>query len=233
MIYLVAAVLAPVLGPILYRLLHPHPRAVGMVDGFVYLAVPLLVAWQIVPHAWMERSVVPLVVVTAGFVLPAIVERASHALAERTDDLALVVGIAGLALHAGLEGAAFAPGAGGVDDAFALAVILHRIPVGLVVWWLIRPRFGQGAAALGVASLVFATLAGFGLGSEVLVSTGAERAELFQIFVSGSLVHVVYHQGRHDHDHSLDLHHHGGDPSDADPHGEDDARDSGSPYSPS
>ena len=210
--YLIAATAAPVLGPVMYRVLHPHPRAVGLVDGFVYLAVPLLVAWQVLPHAWTERSVLPLVVVTAGFLLPAVVERASHALAERTDDLALVLGIGGLALHAVLEGAALAPGdVDGVDDAFALAVILHRIPVGLVIWWLIRPRFGQGAATLGVASLVFATLAGFGLGSEILAGTGASRAELLQIFVSGSLVHVVYHQGRHDHDHSADLHHHGND----------------------
>lgn len=200
--YLLAAAFAPVLGPVLYRLLHPHPRAVGLVDGFVYVAVPALVAWQVIPHAWDEQSIVPLVVVTVGFLLPAVVERASHALADQTDNLALVVGISGLALHAGLEGAAFAPGAGPTEVAFVLAVILHRIPVGLVVWWLVRPRFGQGAAALGVASLVLATVAGWGLGSEILTEAHASGAELFQIFVSGSLVHVVYHQGRHDHDHS-------------------------------
>lgn len=188
----------------LYRVLHPHPRAVKLVDGFVYLAVPLLVAWQVLPHAWNDRSAAPLLVVGVGFLLPAVVERASHALAHRTDDLAIVVGLSGLALHALLEGAAFAPAAGGVDDAFALAVILHRIPLGLVIWWLIRPRFGQGAAALGVASLVFATLGGFGLGSELLSGAHGSGAELYQMFVSGSLMHVVYHQGRHDHDHSAE-----------------------------
>lgn len=209
--YLIAAVAAPVLGPVLYRLLHPHPRAVGLVDGFVYLAVPVLVAWQVLPHAWAESSLIPLVVVTAGFILPALVERASHALAEQTDNLALVVGISGLALHAALEGAALGPGSGSAaasgGDAFALAVILHRIPVGLVIWWLIRPRFGQGAAALGVASLMVATLAGWVLGHEILEGMHSGGTELFQIFVSGSLVHVVYHQGRHDHDHSRDHHH--------------------------
>ena len=203
--YLIAAVAAPVLGPVLYRLLHPHPRAAGLVDGFVYLAVPVLVAWQVLPHAVAEGSLVPLVVVTVGFLLPALVERASHALADQTDNLAMVIGIIGLALHAALEGAALGPGAAGGAggrDAFALAVILHRIPVGLVIWWLIRPRFGQGAAALGVASLMVATLAGWGAGHEFFDGMHSGGAELFQIFVSGSLVHVVYHQGRHDHDHS-------------------------------
>ncbi len=207
--YLIAAVAAPVLGPVLYRLLHPHPKAVGFVDGFVYLAVPLLVAAQVLPHAWAEGSLVPLLVVTAGFLLPALVEQASHALADQTDNLALVVGIAGLALHAALEGAALGPGAGSEDgslgrDAFALAVILHRVPVGLVIWWLIRPRFGQGAASFGVASLMLATLAGWVLGHELMEGMHSGGAELFQIVVSGSLVHVVFHQGRHDHDHSHD-----------------------------
>ena len=32
-------------------------------------------------------------------------------------------------------------------------------------------------------------------------------AALYQAFVSGSLIHVVFHQGRHDHDHSIDNHH--------------------------
>lgn len=204
--YLIVASAAPVLGPVLYRVLHPHPRAVGLVDGFVYLAVPLLVAWQVLPHAWEERSLIPLAVVTAGFLLPALVERASQVLADQTDNLALVVGISGLTLHALLEGAALTPGAAPLDDAFAFAVILHRIPVGLVVWWLLRPRFGQAAAALGVASLVLATLGGAGLGSELLAGIGAGPAHLYQIFVSGSLVHVVYHQGRHDHDHSTHDH---------------------------
>lgn len=201
--YLIAATVAPVLGPVLYRLLHPHPRAVDLVDGFVYLSVPLLVAWQVLPHAWETRSVVPVLVLGVGFLLPALMERASHALAHRTDDLAIVVGLSGLALHALLEGAAFAPGAGTVDDALALAIVLHRIPVGLVIWWLIRPRFGLGAAALGVSSVILATLGGFGLGTELLGSAHGPGADLYQMFVSGSLVHVVYHQGRHDHDHSV------------------------------
>lgn len=199
--YLIAAAVAPVVGPVLYRLLHPHPRAVGFVDGFVYVAVPVLVAWQVVPHAWAAGSVVPVVVVAAGFFVPALVEQASHALAEQTDNLVIVVGLSGLVLHALLEGAALAP-VDRIDDAFALAVILHRIPVGLVIWWLIRPRFGQAAAAVGVASIVFATLGGFALGTEILSEAHGTGAELYQLFVSGSLVHVVFHQGRHDHDHS-------------------------------
>jgi len=199
--WLIAAAAAPILGPVLYRVLHDRPRAVELVDGFVYLAVPLLVAWQVLPHAWADRNALVVVALGAGFLVPAIVERVSHALADRTDNVAMVVGISGLVLHGLLEGAAFLPSAGPVELPFALAVILHRIPVSLVVWWLICPRFGSRWASAGVGSIVVATLAGYGLGAELLGGMHSGGAVLYQAFVSGSLVHVVFHQGRHDHDH--------------------------------
>ncbi len=199
--YLIAAAAAPIFGPILYRLLHNKPSAVRLVDGSVYIAVPLLVAWQVLPHAIADRSWISVAALVAGFILPALVERASHALAHHTDNMAIVVGLSGLALHAGLEGAAFAD-PGQLDARFGMAVVLHRVPVSLVVWWLIRPRFGVRLASAGVGSIVLATLAGFGLGSEILGGGhGMAGLEWYQAFVSGSLVHVVFHQGRHDHDH--------------------------------
>jgi zinc transporter ZupT len=199
--YLIAVLAAPFLGPGFYYVLHEHPRAVRLVDGFVYLAVPALVAWQLLPYAWAERSIVVLVALVAGFVVPIAAERASRALEHHTDNLALVVGLSGLVIHASLEGAAFVPGTAGVGAPFALAVILHRIPVGLVVWWLIRPRFGSAAAAVGVGALVLATLVGYGAGVEFLGGGYRPGIELYQAFVSGSLVHVVFHQGRRDHQH--------------------------------
>jgi hypothetical protein len=55
--------------------------------------------------------------------------------------------------------------------------------------------------------VVLATLAGYGVGSGVLGHAHRQGIELYQAFVSGSLVHVVFHQGRHDHRHALHLHH--------------------------
>jgi zinc transporter ZupT len=199
--YLIAALAAPVAGPVLYRLLHGRARAARLVDGFVYLSVPALVAWQVLAVAWADRSVLPLIAVGAGLLVPEAMERVSRALARMTDDLAILIALSGVVLHDLLEGAAFAPGEEGVAPAFALAVILHRVPVGLVIWWLIRPRHGIGLASLGIATTVLATLAGFGIGGEILGDAHGPMVELYQAFVSGSLVHVVFHQGRHDHSH--------------------------------
>lgn len=199
--YLIAVLAAPLAGPVLYRLLHDRPDAVELVDGFVYVAVPVLVALQVLPSAWEHRSLLVLGAVLAGLVIPTLMERASHRLHRHTDSMALVVGLSGLLLHTLLEGAALVPGPDGVEVAFTLAVILHQIPVGLVIWWLLRPRYGVLLAAGGVGSIVLGTLLGYGLGIEVLEGVRGEGAEIYQAFVSGSLVHVVFHQGRHDHRH--------------------------------
>jgi zinc transporter ZupT len=201
LIFLIGALAAPLAGPLLYGSLHDHPRAVRAVDVTVYVAVPLLLAWQVLPEAWERRSIWMIVAVAAGLALPTAMERVSHALNRLTDTLALTIGLSGLALHALLEGAALAPAQAHDQIAFALAVLLHRIPVGLIVWWLLKPRYGSGAAALGIASLIVGTALGYTLGVEVLGNAHGGAAELYQAFVSGSLVHVVFHQGRRDHAH--------------------------------
>jgi hypothetical protein len=199
--YLIAALVTPIAGPVLYWLLHDHPRAVRAVDRFVYVSVPVLVALQVLPAAWEHRNFLMIAAAAAGLLVPTAMERASHALHRHTDTLALVVGLSGLLLHTLLEGAALVPSEEGVPVTFALAVILHQMPVGLILWWLLRPRYGFVAAAAGVGGIVAGTALGYALGIEVLAAVHGEGAELYQAFVAGSLMHVVFHQGRGDHQH--------------------------------
>lgn len=177
-----------------------------LVDGFVYVAVPALVTVQVVPHAVEERSLLMIAMVALGALVPTAFERASRALAEHTDNLGILVGMSGLMIHAVLEGAALVPTpANPIDPAFGWAVVLHRIPVGLIIWWLVRPRHGIPLAMVAVGSLVAATGAG------AFVGTGwtgqAPGFEFFEAFVAGTLLHVVFHQGRHDHTHDHDHDH--------------------------
>lgn len=196
MIQLAGVLAAPVVGALLYRWLHDRPDTVRLVDRIMYVAIPALVLWQVLPHAWAQYGVLALLSLGAGMSTPALVERASHAIAPQTDNLALFAGLSGLALHATLEGAAIAP----EGAAVAPAVILHRIPVGLMIWWLLEPRYGFGGGALCIGAIAVATMIGYAAGSAVLVSYGS-GVELYQAFVGGALLHVVFHQSRHDHHH--------------------------------
>ena len=199
MIPLAAALAAPVLGAMLYGALHPRPAATRLVDGLVYLAVPILVALQVFPQSWDARELLSLVAVAGGAGLYFVLERVSRALAAHADNVAILVALSGLVLHAFLEGAALVPGRDS-DAFFVYAVVLHRLPIGLVIWWLIRPRHGRTAASIGIGVVVVATLAG-AVGGGVVSLTEDGGLDLYQAFVAGSLLHVVFHQGRSDHRH--------------------------------
>jgi len=203
--YLIAALAATATGPSLYGVLHDRPGLRRHVDGFVYLAVPLLVAWQILPVAWESRSFVPLLALGAGVLLPSWIGRASRGLRHRTEALTLVVVMSGLLLHSFFEGAALAPLAAGRSGmAFGIALVLHRVVEGLVVWWILRPARGVGPALGGLAALLLTTAGGFALGSQLIGAAEGAAVDVFEALVAGSLLHVVFHQGRHAHTHADD-----------------------------
>lgn len=198
-----AAVIAPVAGVFLYAWLHDRPRLTRGVDGFVYVAVPGLVAWLVLPEAWQERDVLPVVAVGLGMGVVTAVERAFHGLGAHADDMAILAGTSGMVVHALLEGAAFAPGPSGPSSAaFAWAIVIHRVLDGSVIWWLLRPRHGRVAVGLGTVAVSLAPLAGYAAGPEILGAGEGPWVRLYQAFVAGTLLHVVFHQGRHDHDHA-------------------------------
>ena len=144
--------------------------------------------------------------VLVGFFIQVMLEYLSggieHGHAHTHRSAGLPVGLMiGLCLHAFLEGVAFSPGSDALRGPFVAAVTLHRIPVGLVIWWLISPRHGHPSAAAAVASIPIATALGYAAGIEFLGEWQGQGVELYQAFVAGSLIHVVFHQGRHDHRH--------------------------------
>jgi zinc transporter ZupT len=203
--YLIAALAATAAGPLLYGILHDRPGLRRHVDGFVYVVVPVLVTWQILSVAWERRSIAPLLALGAGTLLPMWIGRASLALRQRTDAVALGVVMSGLLVHSLIEGAALAPlAAGRVGAALGIALVLHRVVEGLVVWWILRPARGAPTAFRGLTALLLTTTLGFAVGGELLGGAQGAAVDVFEALVAGSLLHVVFHQGRHAHAHADD-----------------------------
>ena len=194
----IAALLAPVAGVLLYVWLHNRPSTIRAIDTAVLWMLPVLVAVPVLLHAWAERDIAPLIALLLGAGVLYLVEKISHSLARHTDDLAIFLGVFSMAVHALLEGGALIPAAASAP--FAFAVILHRVAVGLLIWWLLEPRHGVAVAMAGIGAILVATTIGFAAGTEILPN-GHGAIELYQAFVAGSLLHVVFHQGRRDHRH--------------------------------
>jgi zinc transporter ZupT len=116
-----------------------------------------------------------------------------------------LVGIAGLLLHAAVDGAVLLSGDAGRGDALAWAVVLHRLPAGLAVWWLARIGFGVRIAWLVLGLLALATIGGYEMAAKMLDLVSNDIFAWFQAFVAGSLLHLAFHRvrfGGHDHNHS-------------------------------
>ena len=193
MIYLLSALAALAVGPAAYRTLSRNQRALALLDGLVYVAVPSLVLLHLAPEVLGERHIWPLVAMAVGVFVPLWLEHQTHRIGDRADQAALLLGLAGLGLHALIEGAALNTMARVGDVPLGTAVMLHRIPVGLAVWWLLRPRFGVGIAVGAIVGLMTATAVGWGAGAGLTAGAESELLHLFEAFVGGTLIHVIFH----------------------------------------
>jgi hypothetical protein len=150
-----------------------------------------------------------------GLLFPIVIERVFSSALHHAHVFVVVLAAVGLVIHALIDGIALLPGldshdappgsglfpssASVFDNKLALGVILHRIPIGMAIWWSVRPGFGTPAAVGTFVLIITATAAAFFFGAPVVEI--AERSELawFQAFVAGSLVHVVAFGVSHEH----------------------------------
>ncbi len=207
---LVLSIVALALGPGIVALAGARSWVLALVDGFVIVTIGGIALIHILPHALLSCGGWAFVGAAAGLFGPMLFEQKRHA---RHDDPlggdaaghrpALALALLGIAMHAFLDGSAFAEsGEGhGHDHAahahaelLGLAVVLHRIPEGLAIWWLLRPRRGGAKLAIGALALVgVATVLGSQLGDELVHGTRAAVFSFVQAVVAGSLLHVLIH----------------------------------------
>ncbi|WKE65585.1 permease [Gallaecimonas kandeliae] len=202
---LVLSLLALLAGPLLYRQLSRQPHWLVLLDNFIFVVIGGLLLFHVMPEALHEGGWPVLLLLLAGAVGPGQVEHLFRGAAKATHNLTLLVGIGGLALHAITDGTALVGGQGQSGALLALGVVLHRLPVGLTLWWLLRPQFGRLAASLALGLVVAGTLIGYFLGYRWLPQLGAEQLGWLQGLVAGTLLHVVLHRPFSQHHHGSNL----------------------------
>lgn len=197
---LVVSVLTLALGPLLYRVADSVRSALNTLDGFVLITVSGLVLVHILPHAYAVAGPLALVVAAVGFLGPALVERNLHESARTAHVATLIFACLGLIVHEFLDGVALGAAALAEHDQhqegtlLAMAVVLHRLPVAITIWWLLRPASGVLAAALVLIAMGMATIGGYTLSGVVHSALSQEWVSAFQALVAGSLLHVVIHR---------------------------------------
>jgi len=76
-------------------------------------------------------------------------------------------------------------------DILSFAILLHRLPAGLLLWSILKDSFSLKASIGMYVGFVILTAAGFFLGEELLHLMGDFQLQLMQSFIAGALAHVV------------------------------------------
>lgn len=201
----IAALLA---GPFLYAYGRRRPAVKQLLDGFVMVAVAGIVCVNIIPEALEVGGFAALPALALGLAFPVLIERWFDRAAHTAHLVVVILAAAGLTVHALIDGVALIPQAaatGSVADPrtyfglewstgispLALGVILHRLPIGMALWWSVRPNFGVPVTIALFAMLIAATGLAYFQGDRVIALASTSGLALFQAFVAGSLVHVV------------------------------------------
>ncbi len=192
---LLLSLVALLVGPVVYARARSG-LAASAVDAFALVGVAGLVFAHILPQSMASAGwwVVPVALV--GLFGPGLLCGSRFFAGKSSARITMPLALLGIALHAMLDGVALA-GAGsdhahGGDHLLPVAVVLHRIPVGLGIWWLARPLYGQRAAGGLIATIALFTVLGFGFAPSLLGGTSEGWFALFQALIAGSLLHVVF-----------------------------------------
>jgi hypothetical protein len=194
----VLSTVALLLGPIIYAAARDSAVLRPALNALVLITIAYIIGVHIIPEAIRHGGKLAVLVIVLGIAFPILLERLFR---QATDAAHLVVvGIAGfgLLIHAIVDGVALLPESG---KGLAYAVILHRLPVGMALWWAIKPNFGQTVTLIVFALVVLATASGYFVGESIVAMADIRMLAMLQAFVSGSLIHVVLFGVKHHHDH--------------------------------
>lgn len=192
---LVLSLAALVAGPVIIALLHPASRGRAALDVFVLVGIGGLVLLHVVPDA-IEAAGWPAGLGAAvGLATPALLHRVMpHGLGRASTGLA-ALGLVALGAHAMLDGVAL--GTAETQLALAVAVLLHRVPLGLSIWWLGQTLIGVRAALIMLGIEAGGTIAGFFLGEAATALLSVRALPVLQAALAGAVLHVVFGHGPH------------------------------------
>ncbi len=214
MTYLIISLVALGIGPLIVLGAGRARSASVLVDAYVLVVVAGLVGLHILPESIVLGGWAAVGAALVGCVLPILAERGMRP-ARGTRGIVIVLALAGLAAHAMIDGAALA----GVDiglhgghdhghhhhhdhahdhshdhgSVMALAVIAHRVPVGIGIWWIVGRTLGIGIAIVTLLVTMIGTVVGFAVGEQVLTNASTTGIGIFQALLAGSLLHVLLH----------------------------------------
>ncbi len=200
-LFLAASLLPLAAAPWVARIADRSATATSALDSFVAVTVSGVALLHVLPHAYLEAGLATLPAMALGFVLPLGLGHSHSPRRQKARSALILIAFLGLGLHAALDGLAlFPPHAehGATSGSLlAVAVVLHRLPMALAIWWIAAPSLGRRIAIGLLATIGGATIAGFVVAGEIWGGLSSPGFAILQSAIAGMLLHMVL--GHHEH----------------------------------
>ena len=192
------------IGPLLYQWLRRGGFVAKAFDTLIVAVLVILMVFLLIPESWAELGYWSIALMLGGYLVPGLLEHLIKRAAHTFHVVSLLLALAGLALHAMLDGAALTASNGTAISNLPLAVVLHRIGVGMMLWMMVQPVFGRRAAFTVLGFVALATLVGYQLSEIVQGLEGAFALSVVQAIIIGMIGHSLIHRshatGPHKHE---------------------------------
>jgi len=191
---LILSIISLFIGPLLYQWMKRGGFAARALDSLIITVLILLMAFFLIPESWAELGYGSVGLILAGYLVPGMLEHMVKKAAHTLHLVSLLLALAGLALHAMLDGAALSAGDGALARNLSVAIVIHRFGVGMMIWMMVQPLFGRQVAfgVLGFAAL--ATVAGYLLSELLMGLEGDYGVSVIQALIIGMIVHSLVHR---------------------------------------
>ncbi|MGE0709156.1 MAG: permease [Planctomycetota bacterium] len=174
----------------------------ALLDGFVLVMVAGLCLLFILPEAFRALGGWAPLLAGLGFLVPTLSERLLQRHEGEGPPVFLVAALLLLAAHGGLDGAVLARGGEAHEAglelspvAATLAILVHRLPVGLFLGSTVRSLAGARWALSALAVVTTATAVGFALSETLGDWAEGPGAGALNALLAGGLLHVVVGHG--------------------------------------
>lgn len=191
-------------GPLIYLWLQDHRLLAEKVERILVGLLLVIVVALLVPEMFEVLSWTAPALMILGYLLPGLLEKLIRRAAKTLHLASLIAAAIGLVIHAMLDGAGLAGSKLQGSMGLALVIVLHRFGVGMILWMVMRPAFGQRVAWLTLGGVAAATIVGYEFSERLLPLAGETGIAAFQAVVIGTIVHSLVHrehvhEGGHQH----------------------------------
>ena len=188
-------------GPLLFQWVSSsHPLAKTL-DRVIVVVLIVLVVVLLVPDIIQPLGLSAPGFLLIGYLLPGLLERVIKRAAETLHLLSLYVALIGLLLHAVLDGAGLAGSDMRDSSSLAVAIILHRFGMGLMLWLIMQPAFGKRIAWATLFAIAAATIIGFEFSERLLPYADDTLIAAVQGVIVGTIIHSLVHREHVHRDH--------------------------------